>query len=80
MKGYADLADLPEDKRIDIIAHRAIDHKEVVGFVVERVGEDRSKGDRYIAKLKKKYPMVSVMWRGDGPIADAETIKVGVVN
>jgi hypothetical protein len=77
---YADLYNLEEDKRIDLIGHRATDHKEVVGFMVDRDGEDRSKGDRYIAKLKAKFPMLTVMWRGDGPVDGVETIKIGVVN
>lgn len=80
MPPYADLHDLPEDKRIDMIGHRVVDHHEVVGFFVDRNGEDRSKGDRYIAKLKKKFPQISVIARLDGPIDGAELIKVGVVN
>lgn len=77
---FADLHNLEEDKRIDLIGHRAADHKKIVGFMVDRDGEDRSKGDRYIAKLKEKFPMLTVMWRGDGPVDAVETIKVGVVN
>lgn len=76
MKGYMDLGDIGESKRIDMIGHRAVDHKEVVGFIVEK---DGTKGDRCIKKLKDKFPQVSVMGRFDGPIKDVETIKVGVV-
>jgi hypothetical protein len=77
---FVDLHDVQEDKRIDLIGHRAVDHKEIVGFMVDREGEDRSKGDRYIAKLKAKFPALTVMWRGDGPVENVETIKVGLVN
>lgn len=50
MKAYADLADLPEDDRIEAIARAAANC--VVGFVVD----DDRKADRYIEKLKA-YPV-----------------------
>lgn len=73
MKGYADLADLPEDKRIEMIGHRVMDHKEVVGFMVDVENGSHAKGDRYIKKLLEKFPAIQVMWRGDGPAKDVET-------
>jgi hypothetical protein len=45
MKAFADLADLPEDERIRIIAETA--QTQVVGFFVD----DDAKADRYIQKL-----------------------------
>lgn len=45
MKAYADLADLPEDERIAIIAETA--QTQIVGFFVD----DDAKADRYIRKL-----------------------------
>ena len=57
---YADLHDLHEDKRIDLIGHRTIDHEEIVGFVVD----DDKKADRYIEKLKEKFPTIEVVDRG----------------
>ena len=55
---------LPEDKRIDLIGHRVVDHKEQVGFVVE----DDAKADRYISKLKAKFPSIVVKERLRGPV------------
>jgi hypothetical protein len=62
-----------------MIGHRAVDHHEVVGFMVDVENGSHSKGDRYIEKLKKKFPTVTVMWRGDGPVEGVETIKIGVL-
>jgi hypothetical protein len=45
---FADLADLPEDTRIEAIASAA-ESGELVGFVVE----DDAKADRYVKKLVK---------------------------
>lgn len=46
MKGFADLADLPEDDRIRIIGERA-EGGEIVAFIVD----DDEKADRYVMKL-----------------------------
>ena len=57
---------LPEDKRIDLIGHRVVDHHEQVGFIVE----DDEKADRYVAKLVKEVSgrcsqkQRAVQWRG----------------
>lgn len=76
---FIDLADLPEDKRIDMIGHRAVDHRETVGFMVDVENGSHAKGDRYIEKLTERFPSITVMWRGDGPVDNVETIKVGVL-
>lgn len=58
MKGYADLASLPEDARIELIGKYATEHKnEVVGFAVD----DQEKADRYIGKLAAKFPSIRVI-------------------
>jgi fructose-1,6-bisphosphatase/sedoheptulose 1,7-bisphosphatase-like protein len=69
MKAFADLADLPEDKRIRAIAEIA-EHGHSVAFVVE----DDAKADRYIEKLTKFN--VHVTARGDGPVAGTVFVKV----
>jgi hypothetical protein len=71
---FVDLHSLDEDDRIDMIGHRAIDHKDVVGFVVDDDGE---KADRYIAKLMAKFPQIRVIARGKGPTEGAYFVKVG---
>lgn len=70
MKGYADLADLPEDERIALIAKTA-EQGHVVGFVVE----DNEKADRYIAKLAPY--LVRVMARGAGPVKGTILVRIG---
>ena len=77
---YVDLYELEEDERIKLIAHRVVGRNEVVGVLVDIVDGSHAKGDRYIAKLKKLYPQISVISRIDGPAANVETIKVGGVN
>lgn len=74
MKGYADLADLPEDKRIEIIAATAA-RGEVVGFVVD----DEPKADRYIMKLMKRFPACRIIDRRPGPVAGTVLVRVGPV-
>ena len=70
MKAFADLADLPENDRIAIIAKAAEEH--IVGFVVD----DEPKADRYIDKLKA-YPLVRFIDRGKGPVKGTVLVRVG---
>lgn len=79
-KSLIDLYNVEEDDRIKLIAHHVIDHKQVVGIMVDVEDGSHVKGDRYIEKIKKLYPQISVMFRGDGPVANVETIQLGVVN
>ena len=69
---FADIADFEEDKRIDIIGHRVTVHKEVVAFIVE----DDVKADRYVHKLKEKFPTISETSRGPGPVEGTICVKV----
>lgn len=71
---YADVADHPEDKRIDIIGNQAMTGA-VVGFIVESENNGE-KGDRYIAKLARKFPKLIVRKRAPGPIDGCEAIQV----
>lgn len=52
MKAFADLADLPEDDQIRIIAETA--QSQVVGFFVD----DDAKADRYIRKLGDRVRVI----------------------
>ena len=76
---FIDLYFLSEDKRIEMIGHRVVDHREIVGFMVDVENGSHAKGDRYIEKLKRLFPSITIIWRGDGPVPNCETIKVGVV-
>ncbi len=70
MKGYADLADLPEDERIEIIARTAA-AGEIVGFVVD----DDPKAERYIRKLRRFD--VRVIDKKAGPVRGTVMVRVG---
>lgn len=72
MKGFADLADLPEDRRIALIGQAAM-AGDVVAFVVDT---DPGKADRYVRKLLEKFPELEEESRFTGPIAGAVTVKV----
>lgn len=71
MKGFADLADLPEDERITVIGRCAEDGN-VTGVVVE----DEEKADRYVRKLLVRHK-VRIIGRGPGPVAGTVLIRVG---
>lgn len=69
---YADLADLDEDKRIEIIGRTVLDQRKTVAFVTDL---DRGKADRYIAKLLKRFPTIVIVGRFDGPVPNTVTVK-----
>jgi len=78
MKGFADLADLPEDQRIESIGAIAM-RGATVGFVVDVEGADGfAKADRYITKLLAKYPSLKVLAKVKGPTKEMITVKVGL--
>ncbi len=52
MKAFADIADLPEDERIAIIAEAS--RTKIVGFFVD----DDAKADRYIQKLGDRVRVI----------------------
>lgn len=73
MKAFADLADLPEDARIEIIGKAASDGA-VVGFVVD----DDNKADRYIRKLSEQFH-VRVIDRSEGPVKHTVLVRIGPI-
>lgn len=70
-KGFADLADLPEDERIDIIAHHVLAHGLTAGVVVDDVP---GKPERYARKLEERG--CRVVEQVKGPVANTITLKV----
>ncbi|MEO5742761.1 MAG: hypothetical protein ABIS29_19410 [Vicinamibacterales bacterium] len=70
MRGYADLADLPEDECIALIAATAA-HGHLVGVMVN----DDEKADRYVEK-GMAYPSVRVVDRGPG-LANTILLRIG---
>lgn len=45
----------------------------VIGFIVE----DHAKADRYVKKLREKFPTIRIIDRFDGPVANTVTVRVG---
>lgn len=68
---FADLHDHSEDTRIGIIGRQAMDYRRVIGFIVE----DDAKADRYVGKLEKLFPGITVIDRT--PFQDKVLVRVG---
>jgi hypothetical protein len=76
MKGYADLADLPEDERIRVIGEYAMAGNQV-GVPVDEEGSDGyAKADRYVKKLLARFPLLEFVRKGKGPVANVVTFVV----
>jgi len=71
---FKDVADYPEDERIRQIGEKAMREKLTVGFVTDA---ESGKADRYIRKLKERFPGIRVIDRGTGPVDDTVWVKVG---
>ena len=72
MGKYMDVADLDEDRRIDIIGEHAMKKLEVAFCVDDEPG----KADRYIKKLLTKFPELKLKNRFKGPTDGVETVIV----
>lgn len=72
---YIDLADMEEDNRIRLIA-KYVNAGQTVAFVVDTGSGYEGKGDRYINKLLVLVPFLKIDYRGAGPVANTETIRV----
>ena len=76
IKGFADLADLPEDDRIRIIGEYAMAGNQV-GVPVDEEGPDGyEKANRYIEKLLTRFPLLEFVSKGKGPVANVVTFIV----
>jgi len=73
-KGYADLADLPEDERIAVIAHHVRDHGLTVAVAVDN---DPGKPERYTRKLRKAGCLVEQL---PGMVRGTVTLRVEPIN
>ena len=69
-KAFMDLADLPEDDRIQLIGQRARTGERVLFFV-----DDEDKADRYLKKLQEQFPDIVCVARFKGP---SDTVGVTV--
>ena len=71
---FMDVAALEEDRRIDMIGHHVMDHKEVASFITD---SNIGKAERYIEKLQIKFPGIRIIERGNGPVQGTVWVKVG---
>lgn len=69
---YADLGDLSEDTRVNMIGATATAGK-IVAFIVE----DDVKADRYLKKMRQHGYDIRVVERGKGPVKNTVFVKVG---
>jgi len=73
MKGYADLASLPEDQRIELIARKVVGEKQTVGVVLE---DDAKKIARYERKLNASRPGLMEIERTAGLVKGTITLRI----
>jgi hypothetical protein len=76
VKGFADLADLPEDERIRIIGEYATAGNQIAVPVDEEGPDGYEKADRYINKLLIRFPLLELVSKFKGPVANAVTFIV----
>lgn len=77
VQGYADLADLEEDDRIELIAKAAKTKMQNGQYPeIAFVTDNSPKADRYIEKLKKIDIGIRVIGRWPGPTQHAYTVKL----
>jgi hypothetical protein len=74
MTVFMDVADHDEDRRIEMIGHQAMVHKKTVSFITD---DEEGKAERYIRKLKERFPGICVIDRGKGPVDKTVWVKVG---
>lgn len=73
--GFSDIADLPENKRIELIGA----HANVPGKIIAFIVEDDAKADRYVKKIRNRYPNVIELDRHPNvPIDGVITVRVGL--
>ena len=72
---YADLGDYDEDVRIDTIGRVAMHHKKTAAFITD--AEPPEKVERYIFKLKQRFPGIIIIAKWNGPTKESVIVKVG---
>lgn len=71
-KQYQDLANIPEDQRIEFIGEAAMAGN-ATAFCVD---DEPGKPERYIEKLLAKYPKIRITDQFKGPVAGVVTVKL----
>lgn len=70
---FHDLADSPEDDRIEAIGYKTMHGTGTVMFVTD---DEPGKADRYIEKLQHRFPGIRLVSRGSGPVKGTVWVKV----
>lgn len=73
-KAFLDLHRLEEDRRIEMIGHTVMEHRQTAAVVTDA---DPGKRERYIAKLRERFPGIVVLKEFDGPTPGAVTVTLG---
>jgi len=73
-EAFVDLHALSEDERIQMIGHTVVAHGKTVGVMVDDLP---GKVERYLKKLRERFPTVVVLSQTKGPVDGVVTIKVG---
>lgn len=74
MEGYADLADMPEDQRIDVIGNMILRTGKTAAVCTD---DEPGKPERYIRKILNKFPTLSIGKTVKGPTPGCVFIQVG---
>lgn len=74
---FKDITDKSEDERIKEIANKILMNPDLkIGFVTDAPRQDETKAKRYLEKLKKLLPNLTVLYFGPGPTRDIILVKV----
>lgn len=74
LKGYADLASMPEDERIGVIGNVVMERPgEIIAVVTD---SDPGKLERYVNKIVTRFPGIEVVDTLDGPVAETVTVRL----
>lgn len=75
MTAFADLANLPEDSRIDAMGPLILKAEKPVAVIVD-AELDSAKLNRYVRKLIDRFPGISELDRFPGPTLGAECARM----
>jgi len=73
MPMYLNLGDQSEDDRIDTIGRAVVASQSLCGFCVD---DEPGKPERYIEKLRARFPELAVVDQIKGPVPGVVTVRV----
>lgn len=73
---FADLFKLPEDQRIDLIGNFVTESNESIWFLTDSGPGDEGKADRYIKKIRAKFPELIIAPIETGPVENTVAIRI----